>query len=146
MQASYVPPEGQSLIEAKAKAKMIASGTVLSLSPQTAGFHTKVVITVNRVYKGQAANVIVIEQMSHLEPYDNRQSIIIVDADNAPLLLPDDSVFLFLDSTPQGLEPLSYTGTYFVRSGHIQALELNPFASKVNGLTEGDFAAAIANA
>lgn len=147
MLAQYLPPDGKSLSQAKADATLIMSGTVQSLRPLTTGFGTDVTIAVSQVLKGQAGNTITIHQSSHLEPLDNWQSIVIVDASNAPLLLPSDSVFLFLKSEPGlYLYQESYTGTYYVRGGKIQALELNPFASQVNGLSPGDFATAIANA
>jgi hypothetical protein len=63
-----------------------------------------------------------------------------------PVLLPGDSVFLFLDASPQGLYAQPFTGTYLVRDGRIQAHRDNPFALKVNGLTASEFAAAITNA
>jgi len=74
------------------------------------------------------------------------RNIIIVDAANAPLLLPGESVFLFLKSGPEGLYQESFTGTYYVRDGQVQALELNPFASQVNGMSPADFIVAITNA
>lgn len=146
MAASFVPPEGNSLDQAKAKADLIVKGTVLSLRPHTSRIGHDVTIAVSHVHKGQAANTIVVDQLSYLEPRDNWQSMIILDASNAPLLLPGESVFLFLKSTHQGLTQLSYTGVYYERAGRIEALELNTFASKVNGLRADDFAAAIASA
>jgi hypothetical protein len=149
MQADFGPPTGNSLSEAKAGATLIVSGTVLSISPQTS-FATKVTIAVTQVLKGQSGNTITITQASHLEPLDNSQDqwqgVLIVDAYAAPLLLPGDSVFLFLKSYPQGLGQEIITGTYYVRLGQIQALQLNPFASQVNGQSPSDFVTAIANA
>lgn len=144
LMAHYLPPDS-SLSQAKADATLVVSGTISSTVPQSAPFGTNVTIAVTQVFKGQAGNTITIHQLSHLEPQDNWQSVLIVDAGDAPLLLPGDSVFLFLKSSPQGLYQESYTGTYYVRVGQIHALELNPFASQVNGKSPADFAAAITN-
>lgn len=147
MQVLYGPPEGKSLSEAKAKADVIVSGTIVSLSPLSTTFGTAVTVAVSQVLKGQAGKTIALTQASHLEPTDNWKSILIVDAYNAPLLLPGESVFLFLKSLSQGgFAQLIVTGTYYVRNGRIQALELNPFALKVNGQLPTDFIAAVAAA
>jgi hypothetical protein len=109
-----------------------------------------VTVAVTQVFKGQASSTITILQASHLEPLDNSQSqwqgVLIVDAYAAPLLLPGESVFVLLQSYPEGLVQETVTGTYYVRSGQIQALDLNPFASQVNGLSAADFVTAIAKA
>lgn len=146
MAANYQRPDGGSLSEAKANATLVVGGTVLALRPQTTGFATKVTITVTATFKGQAGNTIVVHQGSHLEPRDNWKNIVIVDASNAPPLRPGEAVFLFLKSGPERLYQMSFTGTYYVRDGRIQALEMNPFASKVNGLLPADFIAAVAAA
>jgi hypothetical protein len=146
LDASCPGPDGSSLSEAKANASLVISGTVKALSPQATAFGTKVTIAVTTTFKGQAANTIVVHQMSHLEPIDNWRNIIVVDAANAPLLLPGESVFLFLKSGGNGLYQMSFTGTYYVRNGRMQALDWNPFASKANGLRPADFGTAIAAA
>jgi len=142
MDASYTPPDGDSLSAAKANASLVVGGTVRSISPQTTG-GTNVTIAVNQTIKGQTASTVLIHQASHLEPRDNWKTVVIVDAANAPLLLPGESVFLFLKPGSRGLYQMSYTGTYYVRDGRILALAMNPFASKVNGLAPGDFSAAV---
>jgi hypothetical protein len=153
MQARCPLPGGNTLSEAKANAAVILSGTVQSLSPVTTGFGTKVAISVTQVLKGQGSNPIIIGQGSHLEPLDDAalltsrwQGVLIVDMDCAPLLLPGESVFLFLEASPEGLHQESWTGTYYVRDGKIQALPFNPFASQVNGQSPAGFATAITNA
>ncbi len=103
-------------------------------------------MAVSQVFKGQAPSTIVVNQASHLEPRDNFQSIWIVDASNAHLLIPGDVVFLLLGTAPVGLYQLSFTGTYYVRNGRILALPLNPFGDTVTGLSEDDFSAALTNA
>jgi hypothetical protein len=152
MQARCVPPEGTTLSQAKGNATLVVSGTVQSLSPLTTGFGTNVAITVTQVFKGQAGNSISVRQGSHLEPRDdasrlssNWQGVLIVDVDCAPLLLPGESVFLFLKAWQQGLVQESWTGAYYVRDAKIQSLPFNPFASQVDGLSPGDFATAITN-
>lgn len=146
MQARCVAPEGTSLAQAKANATLIVSGTVVSLTPQSTRFGTNVTVAVTQVFKGQAGNVITVLQGSGLEPLDNGHTTVIVDMDCAPLLLPNDSVFLFLKSAAAGLYPESYTGIYYVRGEQIQTLEFNPFASQVNRQSPAEFATAITNA
>jgi hypothetical protein len=146
MMAMYSPPDGKSLSQGKANAILVVSGTVQSIVPESTPFGTNVKVAVTQVFKGQAGNTITVNQGSHLEAQDNWRNIIIVDAANAPLLLPGESVFLFLKSGPEGFYQESFTGTYYVRDGQVQALELNPFASQVNGMSPADFIVAITNA
>jgi hypothetical protein len=146
MLAQYLAPEGKTLSEAKSRADLVVTGSVLSLSPQATRHGTDVTIRATRLLKGQAGNTVTIRQGSYLAPRDNWQSMIVVDAMNAPMLLPGDMVVLFLASEPGGFRQLSFTGTYYVREGKIQALGLNPFESKVNGLLDTDFTAAVAAA
>ena len=146
MSADLGPADGNSLTQAKADASLVVSGTVLALRPLATTFGTQVILAVSRVFKGQAGATITINQASHLEPRDNYQNIVIVDSYAAPLLLPGDSVFLLLQSYNQGLVQETITGTYYVRAGQIQALQLNPFAGQENGLSTADFTTAIANA
>jgi hypothetical protein len=116
-------------------------------------FGADVTIAVSQVLKGQAGNTINVLQGGGLVPADDAawassdwHGVLIADIDCAPLLLPDDSVFLFLTPWRQGFEQESWTGAYYVRGGTIQALPFNPFASQVNGLSPGEFATAITNA
>lgn len=146
MQAQYLAPEGKTLSEAKAKALLVVSGSVLSLKPKATRHGTDVTIGITQSFKGQAGTSIIVAQGSYLEPRDNWQKMVIVDAMNSPMLLPGDTVFLFLELGPEGLYQESFTGTYYVRSGMIQALPMNPFASLVNGKSAADFAAAVAAA
>ena len=146
-------PEGNTLSEAKANATLIVSGTVLSLKPVTTTFGTDVAITVSHVFKGQAGNTVTVLQGSALVPRDDvarlsndAQGVLIADVACAPLLLPGESVLLFLEAGPQGLVQEMWTGIYYVRDGKIHALPFNPFASQVNGQSPGDFATAITNA
>ncbi len=139
-------PDGKSLSEAKSDASLVVVGTVLSSKPLTTSVATQATVAVSQVFKGQAPSTIVVNQASHLEPRDNFQSIWIVDASNARLLIPGDVVFLLLGTAPVGLYQLSFTGTYYVRNGRILALPLNPFGDTVTGLSEDDFSAALTNA
>ena len=146
MAASYGPPDGKSLSEAKADASLVVLGTVITIKPLATSFGTQATVAISQVFKGQAPSTIVVNQWSHLEPRDNFQSTWIVDATNAPLLIPGDVVFLLLGTAPVGLYQLSFTGTYYVRNGRIQALALNPFGDKVTGLSQSGFSAALTNA
>ena len=146
MNAFFGPPEADSLAQAKAKADVIVSGTVISLLPKTNGYGTDVTITVAQVLKGQAGKTLKVLQASYLAPEDNYHGVVIVDTYSAPLLLPGETAFLFLKSFPQGLIQQTVTGTYYVRDGKIQTLELNPFKSTVNGKLPADFIAALAAA
>ncbi len=146
MAALYTPPDGKSLSEAKSDASLVVVGTVLALKPLATSFGTQATVAVSQVFKGQASSTIVVNQWSHLEPRDNFQSIWIVDASPAPLLIPGDVVFLLLGTAPVGLYQLGFTGTYYVRNGRILALPLNPFGDTVTGLSEDDFSAALTNA
>src|SRR5207302_1155531 len=83
MQINFGPPEAGSLSQAKANASLIVLATVMSISPQPV-FATEVTLSVTKTLKGQAGNTIKVLQASHLEPQDNWQSVIIVDAYNAP--------------------------------------------------------------
>lgn len=146
MAAQYLPPDGKSLSEAKADASLVVLGSVISIKPLATSVGTQATVVVSQVFKGQAPSTIVVNQASHLEPRDNFQSVWIIDASNAPLLIPGDAVFLLLGTAPVGLYQLSFTGTYYVRNGQIQPLQLNPFGQTVAGLSQSDFSAALANA
>jgi hypothetical protein len=136
-------PLPDSLSKTKASATLIVSGTALSLNRGRNGPWLDATLSVTRVFKGQANKTIVINQAARLWPQDNWQTIAISAERSTPVLLPGDSVFLFLEASSRGLYAQPFTGTYFVRDGRIQAMELSRFASKVNGLSPAEFAAAI---
>jgi hypothetical protein len=146
MMVNYGPLEANDLSQVKANAKLIVIGTVQALRPLTTAYGTEVTVEVTQILKGQAGTTIKVMQASHLEPQDNYRSVIIADSYAAPLLLPGEVVFLFLKSFPQGVFQEPVTGTYYVRSGKIRALDQNPLAPKVNGLMSADFIAAVAAA
>lgn len=146
MEGQFLPPEGVTLSEAEANATVVVRADVASIKPLASGFGTNVTVSVSATYKGQPATSLTIRQASHIEPQDHWQNIVIVDADNAPLLLPGDAVFLLLKSGPEGLYQESYTGTFYVVGGAVQPLARNPFASQVNGEAATAFAAALAAA
>lgn len=139
-------PLPESLSKTKAGATLVVGGTAVALNRGRNGPWLEATVSVTDVFKGQAAKTIVVHQAARLWPQDNWQTIAISAERSMPVLLPGDSVFLFLDASPQGLYAQPFTGTYFVRDGRIQAHRDNPFASKVNGLTPTEFTAAITNA
>jgi hypothetical protein len=146
MLVNFGPLEAKNLCQAKANADLIVIGTVRSLRPVTTAFETEVTVEVTQILKGQAGSTIKVMQASHLEPNENYKSVIIADSYSAPLLLPGETVYLFLKSFPQGLFQEPVTGTYYVSGGRIEPLDLNPFASAVKGQLSADFMANVAAA
>ena len=140
MLVEVAPPE-PSLASAKANADRIIVGKVGALKPTLNG--TLVTLTVERTLKGPASASITIRQTSGLRPSPDWASILIADSPGEPLLLPGNRVELLLQNTSDGVPVIqSVSGTYFLTSTGVRALQLNPFASAVNGLSEDALVAA----
>lgn len=140
LNVSVLPPQ-PTLIAAKSKADRIVVGTVTGLKPTTSG--TFVSLSVSRTIKGANGSTITLRQASGLRPTSDWKGVMIADSPGEPLLLPGTRVELFLQTATDGvLEIQSVTGFYYLSPSGVRALELNPFASSVNGLSESQFATA----
>jgi hypothetical protein len=134
----YEPPE-PTLGAAKAQAHLIVLGKVRSIRP-TAYDGTYVTLDLAAVLKGQASGSIVFHQGGGIRPTPDWKGMFIADAMNAPLMLPNERVIVFLQMRSTGaLEVQGFTGIYQSNSGRLSAVPGNPFAGDVNGALESDF-------
>jgi hypothetical protein len=69
--------------------------------------------------------------------------MVIADSPAEPLLLPGSRVELLLQRGADGVfEIQSVTGMYYLTTGRVRALGLNPFAAAVDGQSEKQFTSA----
>jgi hypothetical protein len=137
------------LAAAISQADRVVIGTATSLQPTANG--TLVIVQVSRTLKGPQTQSVVIHQASGLRPTPDWRGVFIADSPAEPLLLPGGRVELLLQNSPNGsangsvssaLEIQSVSGMYYFTAGRARALELNPFAGEVDGLSEDQLAKA----
>ena len=143
MPALSLPGES-SLSDAAARAHVIVAGKVSEVRP-TQGVAIDTVFTVEHAMKGTVGSTIAISQAGRLQPTQDGSSVEIVQAANAPLLIPGDRAVLFLQETESaggasgGYYIQSSSGWYQVVDGKIRASPVNTFAASVNAKTEAEF-------
>lgn len=82
-----------------------------------------------------------LRQASGLRPTPDWKGVMIADSPGEPLLIPGTRVELFLQTATDGiLEIQNVTGMYYLTGSGLRALELDPFAASVNGVSEAEFA------
>jgi hypothetical protein len=133
-----VEPGQPTLSAAKQKSDVIVIATASGLQPTTSG--TIVTLSVERAIKGSVSQSISVLQASGLRPTQDWQHVVIADSPGEPLILPGTRLELFLENAGGGPYQIqSVTGMYYLESGYVRPLALNPFAPSLTGLTEGAF-------
>jgi len=140
--AAFAPPQVASLTEAVQSATFVVKVRAMSLRPTTFN-GSYVTVSVDATYKGTTPSTIEIHQGGGLRPTRDWKQVLIVDSADAPLLLPGDRAYLFLQQMGSELIIQPFTGFYQLDRGNVSSLIGNPFRADLAKKTEAEMASAI---
>lgn len=145
--AVYAPPQAMTLAEAVSLADEVVVGTATGFQP-TPFDGTFVTLRITHTFKGNVSNSVHVHQAGGLLPTGDWTGVTLVDAVNAPLMLPGDRFLLLLQrrSTNSGVEydVQSFTGMYKLESGRL--VSLPGIGPRVTGTNETGLSALVGTA